>query len=119
MKTTKPFSAMTVREFADMAFGRGMTFVELLDEVGTIHTAPAGYTLAPKSDFRWTGPEVIHGRFILTPVWDAATDSHSVDVWMADHMPPNYAELTPAEATELAAALLHVTKAARAEDRQG
>lgn len=116
-QTTKPFSAMTVREFADMAYGRGMTFVELLDEAGPIPTRPAGYTLAPKSDFRWTGPEVIHGRFILTPVWDAATDSHSVDVWMADHMPPNYAELTLAEATELAAALLQVTQTARTESK--
>lgn len=115
MNTTKPFSAMTEHESANMAYERGMTFVELLDEVSPIPWPSAGYTLGPKSDFRWIGSEVIHGRFILTPVWDAATDSHSVDVWIADHQPPSYSGLTPTEATELSAALLQVTQTARAE----
>jgi hypothetical protein len=109
----------TVRELGDMAEELGMKASELLEMLGPIPMPPAGYTLAPKSSDRWIGTEIINRRWILTPVWHSTTDSHSVDVWMADHMPPNYAELTPAEATELAAALLHVTKAARAEDRQG
>ncbi|MDV8148538.1 hypothetical protein [Arthrobacter sp. B10-11] len=112
-KTTK--YPATVRELGDMAEKLGMTASELLEMLSPIPMPPTGYTLAPKSSHRWIGPEIINGRWILTPVWDATTDSHSVDIWMADHEPPHYAGLTPTEATDLAAALLQVTQAARAE----
>lgn len=103
----------TVRELGDMAAALGMLPSELLELLGPIPMPPAGYTLARKSDRRWIGPEIIHGRFILTPVWDAVTNSHSVDVWLADHQAPNYSTLTPAEAADLAAGLLQATAAGR------
>ena len=116
MNTTK--YPATVREAADMAEKLGMQLSEFLQMLGPIPMPPTGYTLAPKSSHRWIGPEIINGRWILTPVWDATTASHSVDVWMADHEPPNYANLTPAEAIDLAAALLQATQTARAESPQ-
>jgi hypothetical protein len=113
-KTTK--YPPTVRALGDMAEKLGMTAVELLDLLGPIPMPPAGYALAPKSSHRWAGTEIIHGRFIVTPIWEATTGSHSVDVWMADHERPNYSNLTPAEAADLAAALLQATQAARAAE---
>jgi hypothetical protein len=104
MKTTN--YPATVRELGDMAEQLGMTAVELLDMLGPIPMPPLGYTLAPKSSDRWFGPEIINGRWILTPVWHSRTDSFSVNVWMADHQRPNYANLTQDEAVELATALL-------------
>lgn len=115
MHTTK--YPATVRELADMAHELGMMPSELLEMLGPIPMPPAGYALPKKSDYRWTGPEVIHGRFILTPVWDARTGAHSVDVWLAGHESPNYSSLTPAEAVDLAMALLQVTHTARAESK--
>jgi len=114
-KTTK--YPATIRDLGNMAEERGMNIVELFEELGPIPMPPAGYTLAPKSSQRWIGTEIINGRWILTPAWDATTASHSVDVWMADHEPPNYANLTAAEATDLATALLQATQAARAETK--
>lgn len=104
----------TMRELGEWASDNDMDILQALDFFTPWPTRPEGYTLPKKSEYRWTGHEVIHGRFILTPVWDARTDTHSVDVWMADHQPPNYANLTPAEATDLATALLQVTQVARA-----
>jgi hypothetical protein len=115
MNTTK--YPATVRELGDMAEKLGMLPSEVLELLGPIPMPPAGYTLAPKSSQRWIGTEIINGRWILTPVWDATTASHSVDVWMADHEPPNYANLAPAEAADLATALLQATQAARAETK--
>ena len=108
----------TVRELGDMAEALGMLPSELLEMLGPIPMPPAGYILAPKSSHRWIGTEIIHGRFIVTPVWDATTNTHSVDVWMADHERPNYSNLAPAEATDLAAALLQATQPARAAERK-
>jgi len=104
----------TMRELGDWASNNGKEILEALDFWAPWPTKPEGYMLARKSDHRWIGPEIVHGRFIVTPVWDARTDTHSVDVWMADHQPPNYSNLTPAEAADLAAALLKATAAARA-----
>lgn len=105
-QTTKPLSALTVREFGDMAYELGITFVELLDAVGPIPTPPAGYTLAPKSESRWIGTETMARGWIITPVWDATTNTHSLDLWAANHEPPNYATMTLAEARQLAADLM-------------
>jgi hypothetical protein len=99
-----------------MAEELSMKASELLEMLGPIPMPPAGYTLAPKCSDRWIGTEIINRRWILTPVWHSTTDSHSVDVWMADHEPPNYAQLSPTEAAELAMALLQATQPARAID---
>ncbi len=109
--TKRPY---TLRELGEWASDRNMDILQALDFFAPWPTAPAGYTLPRNSEYRWIGPEIIHGRFILTPVWNAMTDTHSVDVWLADHTRPNYSSLTPAEAADLAAALLQATQAARA-----
>lgn len=108
----------TVREFGDMAAERGLGIVAMWDELerefGPIPMPPAGYTLAHGSSDRWIGDEVINRRWIITPAWYASTDSHSIEVWMADHQAPTYGDLTPAEARELGAALIQAAQAAEA-----
>lgn len=101
---------MTVVEAANLAIQQGYgTFAEWIgDHSDSWPKRPEGYTLPRRSEYRWVGPEIVHSRFILTPVWDARTDTHSVDVWMADHQPPNYANLSPSESTELATALMTI-----------
>ncbi|MEW1921241.1 hypothetical protein [Pseudarthrobacter oxydans] len=103
MNTTK--YPATVRELAEMAEKLDMTVLSLLEMLSPIPMPPAGYTLAPKSDSRWIGTETMNRGWIITPVWDATTNTHFLDVWMADHKKPNYATLTPGEAMQLAADL--------------
>ncbi|MFJ6453779.1 hypothetical protein [Paenarthrobacter sp. NPDC091669] len=99
----------TVRELGEIAEVEGKTlsdlFQELLEELGPPPMPPAGFTPDRHSDVRWLGPEVMHERWIITPVWNAATDTRSVDVWLADHTPPNYAQLSAQDALDLVAAL--------------
>lgn len=109
MNTTK--YPATVREAGDMAHALGMKLPEFLEMLGPIPMPPAGYTLAPKSSDRWIGEEKMHRGWIITPAWSAATNTHSLEVWMADHKAPNYATLTPAEALTLAADLTAVAEA--------
>ncbi|MDQ0117447.1 hypothetical protein J2T22_000617 [Pseudarthrobacter defluvii] len=117
MNQTTKYPA-SVRELGDMAEALGMLPSELLEMLGPIPMPPVGYTLTRKSSHRWTGTETYHRRFIVTPVWDATTGHHSVDVWMADHERPNYSNLTPAEAADLAGALLEATATARAAEQK-
>lgn len=104
----------TVREAGEIAAAEGKTlselFQELVDELGPCPVPPDGYTLDPHSDTRWLGPEVLHERWIITPVWNAATDTRSVDVWLAGHTPPNYAALSAQDALDLVAALAAATR---------
>lgn len=99
----------TVREAGEIAASEGKSvaelFQELTEELGPCPTPPEGFQLDPHSDVRWLGPEVMHKRWIITPVWNAATDTRSVDVWLADHTPPNYSELSAEDALDLVAAL--------------
>lgn len=104
----------TMRDLVHWASENDMDVLQALDFFAPWPTRPEGYTLPAKSDHRWIGPEIYHSRFIVTPVWDARTDTHSIDVWLADHKRPNYSNLTPAEAADLAAALLQATEASRA-----
>lgn len=95
----------TVRELGDMAEALGMTVPELLDLLGPIPMPPAGFILAAKSSDRWTGPEIVRRGWIVTPVWNATTGRHSLEVWISDHVPPAYGNLSPADALQLAADL--------------
>ncbi|QSZ47210.1 hypothetical protein [Arthrobacter sp. D5-1] len=95
----------TVRELGNMAEEMNMTAAQLLEFLGPWPEPPAGYTLDPHSDVRWLGPETCHRKWIITPVWNSATEAHSLDVWLADHQPPNYAEMSSQDALELAAVL--------------
>lgn len=96
----------TVRELGDMAAQLGMKPTELLEMLGPIPMPPAGYSLAKGSDVRWIGPGRVTRRWIITPAWNATTDARSLEVWMADHKAPNYAELSPTDAIDLAADLI-------------
>jgi hypothetical protein len=106
----------TVREAGDMAHKLGMTLSEFLQMLGPIPMPPVGYTLAPRSEDRWTGPETFNRGWIITPAWNATTDTHSIEVWMADHTPPQYANLSPADALQLAADLTAAARAAGATE---
>ena len=101
----------TVREAGDMADALGMKLWEFLEMLSSTPAPPAGYTPAKGSDGRWLGPETVKRGWIITPVWNAITGAHSLELWMAEHRAPNYANLSPSEALELAADL---TAAARA-----
>lgn len=98
---------VTVRELVEMARERGMEVSRMLEVLGPIPMPPEGYTLAPKSDTRWIGQEIVNGRYIITPAWtwNSAGGFHSIEVWMADHEAPNYASMSPADALQLAADL--------------
>lgn len=108
MNTTK--YPLTFRDLGRMADDMGISPVDLLEMLGPIPTSPDGYTLAHGSDFRWTGPEIMNRRWIITPVWTWNSDggTHSIEVWMADHERPTYANITPAEALQLASDLTAV-----------
>lgn len=105
----------TVVACAEDALRRGMKLSEYLEELekrlGPVPMPPAGFQMDPHSDVRWLGPEVYHERWIITPVWNSTTGAHSLDVWLADHQPPNYADLSPEDALELAAALAAASRA--------
>lgn len=110
MQHTTKYPA-TFREFCNMAEERGITATRLLEVLGPIPMPPAGYTLAKGSDRRWIGQELVSRRWIITPSWDGTTNAHSVEVWMADHKRPTYANLSPADAIQLAADLTAVAQA--------
>ncbi|WP_104175521.1 hypothetical protein [Arthrobacter sp. Y81] len=112
MNTTK--YPATVRELGDMAEKLGMKASELLEMLGPIPMPPAGYTLARRSGDRWTGPETFNRGWIITPAWNASTNTHSIELWAASHEPPSYANLTPDEALQLAADLTAVAKTVQA-----
>jgi hypothetical protein len=105
----------TVREAGDMAAKLGMKLSEFLEMLGPIPMPPAGYTLAKGSETRWTGPETVKSRWIIQPAWNSTTNTITVELWMADHQPPTYANLTAAEALELAADLTATTHAAESK----
>ena len=102
MNTTK--YPATVREAGDMA-PVGMKLSEFLEMLSPIPMPPAGYTLAKGSETRWIGAEIVKRRWIITPAWTSTTDTHSLELWMAEHRAPTYAQLSPSEALELAADL--------------
>lgn len=116
MNTTK--YPATVRELGAMAAKLGMKAPELLEMLSPIPMPPAGYTLAPKSDTRWIGPETMSRGWIITPAWtwNSNGGAHSIEVWMADHTPPRYANLSPADALQLAADLTAAARAAGASE---
>lgn len=104
----------TIRELGEMAAREDLDLGAMLDrleaEAGPIPRPPAGYTLAPGCSDHWIGTEIINGRWIITPAWDSTTNRHTLEVWMADHQPPNYSALTPSAALELAASLLQAAR---------
>ena len=101
----------TVRELAEMAEKLGMKPSELLGILGPIPMPPAGYTLAEGCDDHWIGHEIVKRGWIITPAWNSTSNVHSIELWAANHEPPTYALLSPAEALELAADLAAVAKA--------
>lgn len=74
-------------------------------ELGPCPLPPRGYTTAAGSSTRWIGPETTSRAWMITAAWDFTTDSHSIEVWLAEHQPPSYASLSPADALQLAADL--------------
>ena len=107
-------ASVTVRELGDIAQGDFKAFLSLIENFGPWPMPPAGYTPAPNSDDRWVGSETIKGGWILTPTWYASTNTHYVEMWAAEHYPPNYTRLTAAEALELASDLAATARAAQA-----
>ena len=101
----------TVREAGDMAQALGMKLSELMGMLAPIPMPPAGYFLAEKSSDRWIGHEVVKRDWIITPIWNATTNTHSLELWTANHKPPTYANLSPDDALQLAADLTAVANA--------
>jgi len=87
----------TLVELGDMAHEMGVSVVHLLEMLPPIPIPrrPAGYTLAEDSDDYWSGQGIIKRGWIITPVWNSTTDTHSLDVWLAEHYAPTYANLSP------------------------
>jgi hypothetical protein len=98
-----------VRELGNLAHEKGLNPSELLEQLerdlGPMPMPPADYTLAKGSETRWIGAEIVKRRWIITPAWTSTTDTHSLELWMAEHRAPTYAQLSPSEALELAADL--------------
>lgn len=117
MNQTTKYPA-TVREAGDMATALGMKLSEFLEMLSPIPMPPAGYTLVKGSETRWIGAHIVKSRWIIQHAWTSTTDTHSLELWMGGHRAPDYANLFPSEALELAADL---TAAARAleTDRDG
>lgn len=111
MNSTKTPS--TVREAAEMAHAANMPLSQFLDTLPAIRKAPAGYVLAEGTDDRWIGAETINRGWIITPAWNSTTGAHSLELWVANHRPPNYADLSPADALALAADLITAAQAIR------
>lgn len=107
---------VTVREAGSMAHALGMELSEFLEMLGPIPMPPAGYFLAEKSSDRWIGHEVVKRDWIITPTWNATTNTHSLELWMANHRPPTYANLSPADALQLAADLAGASRAITATE---
>lgn len=115
-KSTK-YWPMTMGGLIEDALRLGRTpsehFAKLEKKLGPVPQSPAEYTLAEGSDFRWIGPEIMNRNWIITPAWTQTSTggTHSIEVWMADHERPTYANITPAEALQLAADLTAVATA--------
>lgn len=115
--TKRELSGLTVREAADMAVKEDLTFGQWLEKYGpTITMPPAGYTLAPKSENRWIGTEKMNRGWIITPVWDGATNRRTIELWTSKDPDESDARLTPMEAIQLAADLIELAKDALPED---
>jgi hypothetical protein len=104
----------TVRELGDMAEQLGMLPSELLEELGPWPTPPAGYTMTKGDEDRWIGNDVVNRQYIVTPVWNGATNSRSIDLWTSREPGESDAHLTPLEAIELAADLVTMARDALA-----
>ncbi|WP_248760238.1 hypothetical protein [Pseudarthrobacter sp. SSS035] len=76
-------------------------------------TPPSGYVRSKKGSERWIGDDIVKGPWIVTPVWNAATNTHTIELWMANHKRPRYAQLSPADAYDLAADLIAAAKTAQ------
>jgi len=92
-----------------MAAKLGMTLPEFLEMLGPIPMPPAGYTSA-KGGSRWIGEDITRRGWIITPAWNATTNTHSIELWTANHEPPRYADLSTADALQLAADLTAVAQ---------
>lgn len=103
----------TVRELGEWCEQNEKTILEGLEFFSPWPAAPDGYTVDPKSDDRWLGPEQYHEKWIITPVWNATRDTHSFDVWLADHQPPHHTEISPEQALELSQTLINIVNADR------
>jgi hypothetical protein len=111
MNTTK--YPLTVRELGEMAEEQGVTAARLLEVLGPIPMPPKSYTLAPGSDLRWIGEETMNRNWIITPAWtwNSTGGAHSLELWTANHEPPRYANLSSADAFDLAADLITAARA--------
>jgi hypothetical protein len=115
MKTTNyPTYPTTVREAGERAAQEGLLLSEYLERRGPFPMPPSGYSLAQGSSSRWIGHETVRRGWIITPVWNAATGALSLELWMAEHRAPNYTNLSPSEALELAADLTATARALEA-----
>lgn len=112
-------SPRTVREAGDMAHQLGMTPAEFLDMLGPIPMPPAGYVLFKAGSDRWIGPEIVGPRWIVTAVWNAATNERTVEVFTATHVGEKYTNLTPAEALAMAADLVELAQPLAANGGSG
>lgn len=109
-KTNKTLATMTVREAGDVAHQMDMTLADWLAMIGPIPTAPAGYELEKTSSTRWIGPEKVGPRWIVTAIWDAATNAQTVEVFTATNVGEKYTNLTPAEALAMASDVAAVAR---------
>lgn len=109
-ETTNNWPA-TIRELAQMAERAGKSLVEVFEqlesELGPMPLPPDGYTLAHGCDEIWVGTEIMNAKYIITPGWNASTNTHTVELWMSEDSQP----MTPAEALKLG---LDLAKAANA-----
>lgn len=105
----------TLRELGDLA-GDFPTFMRLLEELGPWPTPPADYVMTKGNEDRWTGTERLNRGYIVTPVWNATTDSRTIDLWTSKDPGESDAHLTPQEALQLAADLLQLANEALADE---
>ncbi|MBD1541041.1 hypothetical protein G9E11_01970 [Arthrobacter sp. IA7] len=112
----------TLRELGDMA-GDFPTFMRMLDELGPWPIPPVGFAMTKGSEQRWIGNDVVNRQYIVTPVWNAATNSRSIDLWTSKEPGESDTHLMPLQAIELAADLLIMAKDALGtaveEDKDG
>jgi hypothetical protein len=95
----------------------GMDWWERGGEEVTVDVSPQppeGYVRAKGCTGHWINAEkqIIDRGWIITPAWDAATNRHTVELWTANHKPPKYANLSPADALRLASDLTAATQTA-------
>ncbi|WP_422757260.1 hypothetical protein [Paenarthrobacter sp. C1] len=78
---------------------------------------PSGYDLADGCSDHYVGDEYAKRGWIITPAWNATTNRHSIELWLADHEEPRYADLAPEDAYDLAADLIIAARAVTAESK--